>query len=70
VAYDRDVKIPLYARHGIPEVWVVDLEDRRLHAYTSPSPSGYLECRILAAPGMLAPAELPGCSVDLSGLFS
>jgi Uma2 family endonuclease len=69
VAYDRDVKIPLYARHGIPEVWLVDLEDRRLHVYTSPSASGYLEHRILAAPGMLAPAELPGCPVDLSGLF-
>jgi Uma2 family endonuclease len=69
LAYDRDVKIPLYARHGIPEVWLVDLEDRRLHVYTSPSASGYLECRILAAPGMLAPAELPGCPVDLSGLF-
>ncbi|MGH8514643.1 MAG: hypothetical protein ACREV8_12020 [Gammaproteobacteria bacterium] len=53
----------------IPEVWLVDLEDRRLHVYTSPSASGYLECRILAAPGMLAPAELPGCPVDLSGLF-
>ena len=69
LAYDRDVKIPLYARHGIPEVWLVDLEDRRLHVYTSPSASGYLECRILAAPGMLAPAELPACPVDLSGLF-
>ena len=69
LAYDRDVKIPLYARHGIPEVWLVDLEDRRLHIYTSPSASGYLECRILAAPGMLVPAELQGCPVDLSGLF-
>jgi Uma2 family endonuclease len=47
VAYERHVKIQLYARHGIPEVWLVDLEDRRLHAYTSPSASGYLECRIL-----------------------
>lgn len=69
VAYDRDVKIPLYACHGIPEVWLVDLEDRRLHVYTSPSASGYLECGTLAAPGMLAPAELPGSPVDLSDLF-
>jgi Uma2 family endonuclease len=23
--YDRDIKIPLYARHGIPEVWLVDI---------------------------------------------
>jgi Uma2 family endonuclease len=23
--YDREVKLPFYARHGIPEVWIVDL---------------------------------------------
>src|SRR5688572_28169459 len=25
--YDRDIKVPLYARHGVPEVWVVDVND-------------------------------------------
>ncbi len=29
VAYDRDVKLPLYARVGIPEAWLVDLERDR-----------------------------------------
>jgi Uma2 family endonuclease len=24
--YDRDVKVPLYARHNVPEVWIVDLQ--------------------------------------------
>jgi Uma2 family endonuclease len=29
LAYDIGVKVPLYARHGIPEVWVVDAATRR-----------------------------------------
>jgi Uma2 family endonuclease len=28
--YDREIKIPLYARHGIPEVWLIDVEGRTL----------------------------------------
>ncbi len=27
--YDLKVKLPLYAKAGVPEVWVVDLENRR-----------------------------------------
>ncbi len=26
LAYDRRIKLPLYARHGVPEVWIVDLD--------------------------------------------
>jgi Uma2 family endonuclease len=28
--YDVQVKVPLYARYGIPEGWVIDLEFGRL----------------------------------------
>ncbi len=69
LTYDRDIKLPLYARHGIPEAWLVDLENRRLHVFTSPSEAGYLESRSLARPGSLATTALPGTLVDLRGLF-
>ncbi len=45
LAYDRTVKLPLYARHGIPEVWLVDLTQSRIEVYRQPSPSGYLEVK-------------------------
>lgn len=67
--YDRDVKLPLYARHGIPEVWLVDLENHGLHIFTAPSASSYRECRMLTELGVFAPGALPDCPVDLSGLF-
>ncbi|MFN3982722.1 MAG: Uma2 family endonuclease [Caldilinea sp.] len=41
LAYDRTVKMPLYANAGIPEVWIVNLTDRWIEVYRDPSPAGY-----------------------------
>jgi Uma2 family endonuclease len=49
--YDRDVKLPLYARRCVPEVWIVDLEQRVLIACTDPTDDGYRNLRRLANPG-------------------
>ena len=35
VAFDKNVKLPLYARAGIPEVWIVNLPDRLIEAYSA-----------------------------------
>ncbi|MEO8467734.1 MAG: Uma2 family endonuclease [Gammaproteobacteria bacterium] len=34
--FDRNVKAPLYARHGIVEVWLVDVRARRITRYRVP----------------------------------
>jgi len=67
--YDRDVKIPLYARHGIPEVWIVDLQHGELRFYRSPEGGRYLEQSVTKEPGITAMSALPGVEVDLSGLL-
>jgi len=41
LAYDRDVKVPLYARAGIPVVWVVDLEEKVVWVYREAGGGGY-----------------------------
>lgn len=41
LAYDRDVKLPLYARHGIPEVWLIDLKGEQLEIHLEPDAHGY-----------------------------
>jgi len=41
LAYDKDVKLPRYANAGVPEVWVVDLEGRKVESYSTPSAEGY-----------------------------
>jgi Uma2 family endonuclease len=41
LSYDRGVKLPLYARAGIREVWIVDLVGEVIERHTDPSGDGY-----------------------------
>ena len=38
---DREVKVPLYARSAIAEVWLVDIDRQCLEVYLMPSLNGY-----------------------------
>ncbi len=57
--YDRGVKLPLYARAGVPEVWIVDLRDGIIAVHRLPSPDGFWECRTLGADESLSPQSYP-----------
>jgi hypothetical protein len=35
--YDREVKVPLYAAHGVPEVWLIDLKTGALSCFATPA---------------------------------
>ncbi|KIX84389.1 Uma2 family endonuclease [Thermus filiformis] len=45
--YDLGVKLPLYAKAGVPEVWVVDLEGQRVLVHRRPEGGGYREVEAL-----------------------
>lgn len=46
--YDREVKAALYARHGIREYWLLDVQERTLTVFRSPGSDGYGEVRTLS----------------------
>ena len=48
--YDRGPKLSAYARAGIPEVWIVNRETRRIETYTEPESGAYGTVRY-AGPG-------------------
>lgn len=66
--YDRTVKIPLYARHGIPEVWLVDLPQRHVERYRDPQGDAYGQVAV-ANTGDLMPSQLPGVAISIAELF-
>jgi Uma2 family endonuclease len=39
--YDRRIKVPLYARAGIPEVWLIDLTGESVEVYAQPRDGEY-----------------------------
>jgi Uma2 family endonuclease len=67
---DRNRKISLYARGGVPEVWVVDVKSKRLHVYREPRDGAYTDVWSTVKPGMIALSALPGIRVDLKELFN
>lgn len=67
--YDRHIKLPLYARNGIPEVWLVDIAHRRLSLYSAPEAGIYRQIISPANLGIIAPRQLSQVSMDVSGLF-
>ena len=67
--YDRRVKMPLYARHGVAEAWIVDLENRQVRFFRRPAGDNYTDITASETPGVVPVAALPGAAVDLAGLF-
>lgn len=55
VAYDRDIKIPLYARAGIPEAWLVDLPAERIEVYRDPVGGRYAAVQTVSHGDLLHP---------------
>lgn len=69
-AYDRQIKSPLYARHGIPELWIVDLDMGVLRFCRRPDAEGYADITGSETPGLTPLPGLPGVSVDLTGILA
>ncbi|MEO5861707.1 MAG: Uma2 family endonuclease [Burkholderiales bacterium] len=67
--YDREVKLPLYATYGVPEVWLISLEQKTLSIYQTPTGDRYQHEQTTDGPGMVSLFALPEVSVDLSPLF-
>jgi Uma2 family endonuclease len=43
LTFDRKVKVPLYARAGIPEVWIVNLQEDTIEVHSQPDKGAYQE---------------------------
>ena len=56
---DRRVKVPMYGRSGIPEVWLVDLEQRTVTSYRDPMPDGYRTVQVHRRGESIAPSHFP-----------
>lgn len=63
LAYDHGPKLALYARHGVPEFWIVDLVGRAVEICREPGPEGYAERRRVTG-GAATPALVPGVAID------
>jgi Uma2 family endonuclease len=69
LAYDRDLKLPLYARAGITEVWIVVLLAQVIEVYRSPDESGYREKSELRRGDTLTALNLPELRLSVESVL-
>jgi len=67
--YDSGRKMSLYARHNVPELWVIDVPSARLLHFRRPSGDRYLETATLEAPATMSIERLPGIELNLSSIY-
>jgi Uma2 family endonuclease len=68
LAYDRGIKLALYARSGVPEAWIVDLVGLAVEVYRKPNDGAYASRERLAQ-GSLSPIGAAGVTVDVAGIL-
>lgn len=69
IDYDRTVKAELYARLGVVEYWLVDLNVDVVTRHTEPSDDGYRRVEPLPAGASFAPQQLPACRLTTADIF-
>jgi Uma2 family endonuclease len=69
LASDRNAKLPLYAAAGIIEVWLVDLQHRRITVYREPEQGRYLQVTVAGPDSVLSPIAFPDLAVTYADIF-
>jgi len=68
--FDRQIKLPLYGRAGIPEVWIVNLIDRVIEVYRDPNFTGYSSTKTLHTGDKASSQLFPDVVVDVAELLN
>ena len=76
VALDREYKASLYARAGVPDCWIVSIEEGIVEVYRQPVPSReapygwrYAELQRLGRGASVAPVASPSASIPVADLL-
>ena len=67
--YDREMKLPLYARSGVREAWIVDLQNETMERHTEPSENGYGLVRRTGRNELLPSDALPNIALRFADIL-
>ena len=69
LSIDRSIKMPLYAKFGITEYWILDVKRRRMTVHRQPKGAGYEQVSEHTPSDTLVLAAAPAISIALSQLL-
>ncbi len=67
--YDKTTKVPLYAKSGIAEVWLVNLPDAVIEVFREPSAHGYARVTRIERGERIAPLAFADLVLTVEELF-
>jgi Uma2 family endonuclease len=70
IAYDRDSKLPAYARSGILEVWLVDLPAETVEVYSVPANGAYQKSISYRRGDSISPSNFPDIAIEVASILS
>lgn len=69
VETDRRIKLPLYARAGIVETWLIDLTTDRIDAFRRPAETGYGDTQSVGRGQSLSLVVFPEITIPVEELI-
>ncbi len=69
LAFDQNQKLQLYARHNIPEYWILNLIDNCLEVYRQPHSESYEQKTTLRTGDNLTLSQLNDISISVSAIL-
>lgn len=69
VVKDKTIKLPLYARSGVPEAWLVSIPEKRLEIYSNPVGGIYQKAEVFGRGAEARSHTLEGLAVNVSELL-
>jgi Uma2 family endonuclease len=71
LAFDQNTKRALYARHAVPEYWIVDVEGKRIQVYREPKVDGdYAQAHELGMSDSVSPHALSAITLSVQSIFT
>jgi Uma2 family endonuclease len=70
LAYDRDIKLPAYARSAIPEVWIVDLAAQAVEVHADPVNGVYRNVRSYRRGDTITPVHFSNLAIVVDAILA
>lgn len=69
LAYDHEIKLPAYARSGIPEIWIANLPAETVEAHTELLNGSYRTVRSYRRGDSITPLHFPDLSISVVSII-
>ena len=69
LAYDRATKLPLYARTGVREVWIIDIDGEVIERHTEPVDGRYRRVARAGRGESLPSTTVPAVTLDVNAVL-